>query len=150
MPGKINPVISEFVISCCHRVYSNDQLISSLAGQGFLDLNAYLPIIGHALIESIKCLIASDRSLSENLFPGLAIHDQAAKKKLFHSPSITTALIPYIGYHAASKLAQEMQKEKCSIFTANEKLKLMTEQKLQEIFEPQNLLRLGFSLKEIV
>ena len=46
MPGKINPVIPEFVISVAHKVYSNDNLISSLCGQGAFELNAYLPVIG--------------------------------------------------------------------------------------------------------
>ena len=40
MPGKINPVIPEFVISAAHKIYSNDVLISSLSGQGTLELNA--------------------------------------------------------------------------------------------------------------
>ncbi len=43
MPGKINPVIPEFVISSAHKVYANDMLISSLCGQGTLELNPYLP-----------------------------------------------------------------------------------------------------------
>ena len=33
MPGKINPVIPEFIISSSHRIYANDMLISSLCGQ---------------------------------------------------------------------------------------------------------------------
>ena len=37
MPGKINPVIPEFVISAAHKIYSNDVLISSLSGQGLLN-----------------------------------------------------------------------------------------------------------------
>ncbi len=44
MPGKVNPVIPEYVISCAHRVYSNDQLIAGLSAQGCLELNAYLPL----------------------------------------------------------------------------------------------------------
>jgi len=56
MPGKVNPVIPEFVISAAHKIYSNDMLITSLSAQGCLDLNAYLPVIGHALLESLKLL----------------------------------------------------------------------------------------------
>ena len=36
MPGKVNPVICEYIISCCHQVYCNDLLVSNLAGQGAL------------------------------------------------------------------------------------------------------------------
>jgi aspartate ammonia-lyase len=42
MPGKVNPVITEFVVGACHRVYANDVLIASLSAQGCLDLNAYV------------------------------------------------------------------------------------------------------------
>jgi len=59
MPGKINPVIPEFVVSVAHKVYANDQLISSLSAQGCLELNAYLPVIGHALLESLKLLVVN-------------------------------------------------------------------------------------------
>jgi aspartate ammonia-lyase len=45
MPGKVNPVIPEFVVSAAHKIYSNDMLITSLSAQGCLDLNAYLPTI---------------------------------------------------------------------------------------------------------
>ena len=75
MPGKINPVIPEFVISSSHKVYSNDVLISSLCSQGTLELNAYLPVIGYAIIESINLLISCNTSLLHNLFEGLAINE---------------------------------------------------------------------------
>ena len=64
MPGKINPVIPEFVISASHKIYSNDVLVSSLCGQGTLELNAYLPVIGCAVIESINLLISCNHSLN--------------------------------------------------------------------------------------
>ncbi len=65
MPGKVNPVIPEYVISCSHRVYSNDQLIAGLSAQGCLELNAYLPVIGHALLDSLKLLISADTRLPQ-------------------------------------------------------------------------------------
>jgi len=58
MPGKVNPVIPEYLISIAHKVYANDQLISGLSGQGVLDLNPYLPQIGDAMLESLSLLIA--------------------------------------------------------------------------------------------
>jgi len=65
MPGKINPVIPEFVISAAHKVYVNNQLITQLAGQGTLELNAYIPVIGHAMLESLKLLIAANKTLAK-------------------------------------------------------------------------------------
>ncbi len=149
MPGKINPVIPEFVISSAHKVYANDMLISSLCGQGNLELNAYLPVIGCALIESIRLLISCNITLLENLFNELIINDSAAYEATLLSPSVTTALTPYIGYNKASELAKLMKKEKIDIFEANNALKVIDNARLKTILQPGNLLKLGFSLEDL-
>jgi aspartate ammonia-lyase len=150
MPGKVNPVIPEFVISAVHRIYANDQLISSLAGMGSLDLNAYIPQIGHAMIESIKLLQASCKTTSENLINGLIIEEDQATKIVYRSPSICTALNPYIGYHKATKLAQRMKEGGEDIFQANAVLKCLPGEKIKEILSPEKLLKLGFSVKDLL
>jgi aspartate ammonia-lyase len=149
MPGKVNPVIPEFVISAAHRVYSNDLLITSLCAQGCLELNAYLPVIGMAMIESIKLLLASDRTIRENLFSGMKIDVATSREKLLFSPAITTALIPVIGYNKASDLAKIMKKKNCSVIEANREAGLLKEEELMQLLSPQNLLKLGFSLNDL-
>jgi aspartate ammonia-lyase len=149
MPGKINPVIPEFVVSAAHKIYSNDVLISSLCGQGTLELNAYIPVIGCAVIESINLLIACDITLLNNLFSGLMIHETAGYEAVINSPSVSTALSPHLGYHKAAELAELMKEKKIDIFEANSILKLVDEAKLKSILEPGNLLKLGFSLDDL-
>lgn len=149
MPGKINPVIPEFIVSIAHKVYANDMLISSLCAQGCLDLNAYLPVIGHSIIESIKLLISANISLKNNLLAGLQIDSQKSELKVYKSPSIVTALSPYIGYHKAAELAHYMKVHYCDVFAANNNLLFIENFKLKEILQPGNLLKLGFSIKEI-
>jgi aspartate ammonia-lyase len=150
MPGKVNPVIPEFVISVAHKVYSNDQLISSLCAQGCLDLNAYLPVIGHALIESLKLLIASDETLYTHLVKGIVLHPAAAVEALLDSPAIATALLPYLGYHRAATLAREMKNHRIGLFEANRRLGMVDEQLLRQIIEPGRLLQEGFTLNDIL
>lgn len=149
MPGKVNPVIPEFVISCSHRVYGNDQLISSLAAQGCLELNAYLPVIGHALLESLKSLIAAGRTMAQNMLSGIEIEGGAAEEQVFYSPSITTLLLPFIGYNRASTLARLMKEERLSISEANKKLGFIKPEKLIQILKPENLVQGGYRLKDI-
>jgi len=108
MPSKVNPVIVEFVVSVAHKIYANDILINQLAAQGNLELNAYVPLIGQSLLESLKLLIAANKTLNENLFSGLIVNEKIAQTNLYKSPSITTALIPFIGYNKASELAKKM------------------------------------------
>ncbi len=149
MPGKVNPVIPEFVISTAHKIYSNDVLISSLSARGDLDLNAYLPVIGYTLLESISLLISANESLRKNMFAGLKVNSEVAENKLFASPAITTALIPYIGYGNAAKLAREMQVGNTDIFEANYKTQVFDEDKLVEVLETEKLLKTGFSIYDM-
>jgi aspartate ammonia-lyase len=149
MPGKINPVIPEFVISAAHRIYANDQLISSLCAQGCLELNAYLPVIGHALLDSLKLLIACDTTLQKNLIEGLLVFPEKAKALLFRSPSITTALLPVVGYHKASELAEFMKANGVDVFEANRNMKLLSEERLLTLLLPENLLKLGYTAGDV-
>ena len=83
IPGKVNPVIPEFVISSAHKIYTNDNLITTLCAQGCLELNAYLPVIGHAMIDSLKLMIAMNKTIKENLLDGLIVNTEIAEDKLY-------------------------------------------------------------------
>ena len=150
MPGKVNPVIPEFVISSAHKIYNNDNLITSLCAHGCLELNSYLPAIGHAMLESLKLMTAMDNTIKENLLQGLTVNAQLAESRLFSSPSVTTALTPFIGYNKAALIANEMKVHNIDIFEANAKLKLIDGDKLKEILKAENLLKLGFSINDLM
>ncbi len=149
MPGKVNPVIPEFVISCSHRVYSNDQLIAGLAAQGCLELNAYLPVIGHALLESLKLLISSDTSALNHLLRDLEIDSGISESRVMSSPAVTTALLPLIGYKKAAEMAALMKDTGMNIIEANEKLGYVDHTKLKEILKAENLVQGGYRLKDL-
>jgi aspartate ammonia-lyase len=149
MPGKVNPVINEYVISIAHQVYSNDVLISNLCAQGLLELNAYIPIIGKALIESLNLLISANESLTESLLKNLKVIPIKSLEQLYKSPSIATALIPYIGYHKATEVAIYIKKNNVDIFEANKNLNFLNDETLKQVLSPQNITKLGYSLREI-
>lgn len=150
MPGKVNPVIIEFVISAAHKVYTNDQLITQLSAMGCLDLNAYLPSIGHAILESQKMLLAADKTMTDNLLKEMTLIPESAIKRLFLSPAITTALSPYIGYEKASELAHKMKEDQIDVFRANEALQFIKPEELITFLNPDRLLRAGFTITDLI
>ena len=149
MPGKVNPVVPEFIVSSAHRIYANDQKIATLSSKGCLELNAYLPEIGTAMLESLKLLISMNRAFEEKLLKGLKVNEEAASKKLFRSPAVTTALSPLMGYNRAAELASQMKKAGQDIFDANEALGMIEAKKLKRLMEPGNLLKKGFTMDDI-
>jgi aspartate ammonia-lyase len=87
--------------------------------------------------------------LLANLFSGLVVNETTGYNALIFSPSLSTALSPYIGYHKAAEVATLMKKKKIDIFEANRILKVIDDEKLKTILQPGNLLKLGFSLDEL-
>jgi len=149
MPGKINPVISEYVITVAHKVYANDVMITSLCGQGCLELNAYLPGIGISLIENLKLLTAAGLTLARNLLSGLVVNSERSHANLLRSPSISTILIPLIGYNKASALARLMKEKGMDIREANVELGAVDAARLDDMLKPENLLKLGYTLSDL-
>ncbi|MCK5882253.1 MAG: hypothetical protein KAG61_01085 [Bacteriovoracaceae bacterium] len=153
MPGKINPVIPEYIISMASKVYANDSIISSLSARGMLDLNAYTPIIGHSILDSLKLLIGSNNTMLKNLLEGIELDTNVSDslREQFHSfASLSTALVPYVGYNKAAELAKEMKRSRRTIFEVNTEMKLIPESTLRDLMRSTNLLRLGFKFSDIV
>jgi aspartate ammonia-lyase len=69
---------------------------------------------------------------------------------VYSNPSISTALVPYVGYHRAVVLAAEMKNSRCTIFEANAELNLIDNELLFELMQPQNLLKLGYAMDNVV
>jgi len=149
MPGKVNPVIPEYVISSAHRIYANDQKIASLSAQGCLELNAYLPEIGLAMLDSLNLMISMNRAIHKRILDGIQVHTDRASSRLFRSPAVTTALSPLIGYHRAAELAKRMKESGEDVFKANSEIKILDSEKLEQLMEPSMLLKKGFTINDI-
>jgi aspartate ammonia-lyase len=150
MPGKVNPVVNEYVIEVSHIIYAHDQLITGLTAMGCLDLNAYLPTIGHYLLRSLKLLITANETMSNNLISKLTINEDESNEKVMMSPTISTALLPHIGYHKAAQLSNVMVTKSVDIIEANRELKIIEEHILLDLIKAENLNKLGFSVSELI
>ena len=64
MPGKVNPVVPEVVNLVAFRVMANDFAVTLAAHSGQLQLNAYEPIEGLAVIESQEPALSTRRNFS--------------------------------------------------------------------------------------
>jgi fumarate hydratase class II len=106
MPGKVNPVVPEAVLMVCARVIGNDATVTWAGASGNFELNVAIPVMGNALLESIRLLSNSMRVLADKTVDGLEINADRAKAMAESSPSIVTPLNRFIGYEAAAKIAK--------------------------------------------
>ena len=106
MPGKVNPVIPEATLMVCARVIGNDATIAWAGASGSFELNVAIPVMGTALLESIRLLANTMRVLADKTIDGLEANLDRAAAFAGMSPSIVTPLNKLIGYEAAAKIAK--------------------------------------------
>ncbi|GAB2624589.1 aspartate ammonia-lyase [Streptomyces capparidis] len=107
MPGKVNPVVPEVVNQVAFQVIGNDVTITMAAEAGQLQLNAFEPVIWHALAESITHLRNACLVLARRCVSGITANTETLRAAVENSIGLVTALNPHIGYGAATGIAKE-------------------------------------------
>ena len=143
MPGKINPVIPEAVAQAAILAMGNDQIIAQSCSSGNLELNQFMPLIAHALLESITIMNNACKIFREHCVAGISANENICKKNVENSTATVTALIPKIGYIKASKLVQLAKNESISIKEAAIKSNLISEKEFEALITPEAVCRLG-------
>ena len=115
MPGKVNPVVPEAVIMVAARVMGNDSTIAWAGASGNFELNVAIPVMGTALLESIRLLANVSRLLADTTIDGLHANVERARAMAESSPSIVTPLNKIIGYENAAKIAKHAVAEGMTI-----------------------------------
>ncbi len=108
MPGKVNPVICEMVNQVAFHVIGSDVTISFAAEAGQLQLNAFEPVMAFELMQSVRLLRNAAETFRLRCVEGITADEDRCRRNLEASTANFTALVPLIGYEAASRLAQEM------------------------------------------
>jgi len=98
MPGKINPVIPEAVMMIASRVFGNDVTITWGGANGNFELNVMMPVMSHAMLESIELLAAGARVLKDMTVDGITANEERAAFLLDQNAIVATSLVPHIGY----------------------------------------------------
>jgi len=139
MPGKVNPVIPEVVNQIAFEVIGNDVTVSFAAEAGQLQLNAFEPIIAHALFESVTHLEMGCRTLAERCVGGITANVDHLRTQVEDSIGLVTALNPIIGYAQATAVAQEAAATGRSVHDVVLCSGLLSKERLDEILSPEAL-----------
>jgi aspartate ammonia-lyase len=139
MPGKVNPVIPELVNLVAFRVIGNDYTVSLAADHGQLQLNAYEPIEGLAVIESQSLLHRASIAFRTKCVDGITVNERMLEHYMETTVGIVTALNPVLGYDKATELASEAYKTNKGILQIIREKKILSEQQIKELLDPVKL-----------
>lgn len=144
MPGKVNPVIPESVMQGAMYVFGLDNIITSAASNGNLELNAFMPLIAESFLSSIKILSNCAVMFRAKCVEGIKANREKCREHVDSSTATLTAFVSEIGYEKTSEVAK---KTAVSGKTVKEILiseNMVSEEKYNELISPESVMRLGF------
>jgi fumarate hydratase class II len=143
MPGKVNPVVPEAVCQVVAQVVGNDAAVAFGGAAGNFELNVMLPVIARNVLESIRLLAAVSRALADKCVAGVVADQERCRTYALSSPSIATALNPYIGYEAAAKVIKRAMEEGKDLRTVVLEEGLLSEEEVDRALDVMAMTRGG-------
>lgn len=139
MPGKVNPTQCEAVTMVAVQVMGNDVAVGMAASQGNFELNVFMPVTAYNFLQSARLLAEAIVSFNNNCAVGITANKEKMHHNLHNSLMLVTALNPYIGYENAAKTAKKAFKDNISLKQACVELGLLTAEKFDEVFHPEQM-----------
>ena len=144
MPGKVNPVICEAVGQSALQAIAQDSAVTSAAQSGQLELNAFLPLVAHALLGNLSLLERADTIFRERCIIGLQADAERCADLLEHSHAQVTALVPALGYELAAEVAKEAAQTRQTIRAVVLRRGLLGEVVLERLLSAEAMTALGY------
>ena len=139
MPGKVNPVVPEVMNLVTFRVMANDFAVTLAAHSGQLQLNAYEPVEGLAMIESQALLYNTSILFRTKCIDGITVNEKVLEHYMETTIGIVTALNPILGYEKATELAEEATKSGKGILEVIREHHALTEEQIKDLLDPVKL-----------
>lgn len=147
MPGKVNPVIPEVVNQVAYYMIGADTTVTMAAEAGQLQLNVMEPVIAFSLFSSIVYMARACDTLRLKCIDGITANADHTREMVMNSVGIVTLLNPILGYEECSSIAKEALSSGKSVYEiAVKERKLVSDEKWDQLFKPENLINPKFIL----
>jgi aspartate ammonia-lyase len=143
MPDKVNPVIPEAVSQAAMLVMSHDVAIANACASGSLELNPFLPLVAHCLLESLDLLARACDVLRRHCVEGMEADEERCRLHVRASTATVTALLPALGYERACALARAARTTGRTVRDAALEDGYLTAEQFDGLVTPEAVCRLG-------
>ena len=143
MPGKVNPVIPEAVNQVAAFVIGHDATIAIAGMNGNLDLNVMMPVIAHALLESIAVTAAASRVFAQKCVRGIRANVERCREYAELTGQLVTAIAPVVGYDRAAELFKQAMARGVPIRRVLEEERVLPPEELARVLDLHALARGG-------
>ncbi len=135
MPGKVNPVMAEALLMVAARVMGNHVTVTVAGSRGNFELNAMIPVLAYALLESITLLAAGSEVFTERCVRGIEARPERCRELLERNPALATVLNLALGYDRAAEVAKEAAQEGITVREAVLRRGLLPSEELDRLLD---------------
>ncbi len=114
MPGKVNPVIPEFVMQSCFTAIGNVSACGLAVQHAELDLNVWEGAFLHGLLSAAELLAAALNRFSSLCLSGLGVNEWESRRKSDNRTARATAYARRFSYSAALEMIAASEREGAS------------------------------------
>ena len=146
MPGKVNPVIPEAVTQAAILAIAHDHALSFAVALGSLELQPFMPLVAHSLLESFDVLARACELLRRHCVEGLEADEERCRRHVENGTAAATALLPLLGYEKTCELVARAQAAGRNPKEQGLAESLFTENQFADLTSPEAVNRLGSRL----
>jgi fumarate hydratase class II len=139
MPGKANPTQAEALMMAAAQVMGNDVTVGVAGMSGNLELNVFMPVIAHDVLQSCRLIADGCESFRERCAAGIAPIAARIAENIERSLMLVTALTPHIGYDAAARIARTAHATGKTLREAAVDLGLVTAEQYDDWVRPERM-----------
>jgi aspartate ammonia-lyase len=143
MPGKVNPVIPEACQQFAMSYMGRDQIITTAAAAGSLELNPFLPLIGENILTGIEELGLAAEVLVKRCLKWISVDAEKCRSGVESSTATLTALVGRLGYEKVVNIKEQAAKNNQTIREYLIDNKILTEREFDAITSASSVLKLG-------
>jgi fumarate hydratase, class II len=110
---------------------------------GNFELNVMMPVMAHALLESVEILTRGCDAFRTRALEGIQANRERCRDLLEKNPAIATALNAYIGYDEASSVAKESAKNFESVRDVVKRRGLLSDDQLDKVLNVREMTEPG-------
>jgi len=142
MPGKVNPVIPEYVAQIAGEMQAGHQALTTALAGGNLQLSQYLPVVAWHLLDTLRLGVNGVQSLNQHCIAGLEVSEAKCNQHLTESLAVAAALVPTEGYDRVQAAVLAAKERNIPISQALSEQGIDA-QRIAEALNPARLRRLG-------
>ncbi len=144
MPGKVNPVMCEFITQGCLKVFADDQALTTAAAMGNMELNQFFPLVAHLVLGNMRSVNGSISKMNHKIVSQIKLNEDNITKNVSSAVAILTYLSQFVGHDKAAAVYEEYKKTKKPVRDVVVEAGILDAKKYDELMSPDKVRMLGF------